>query len=56
MWYVYEYFKTQKEALRCAAEVPENRAKRVEPLEKSDDLYREGFRWTVQAEKETKPR
>ena len=53
MWSIQEYFRTQREALRYAADkMPANQAKRVEPLSRADGLYREGFRWTVEVQKE----
>ena len=53
MWYIHEYFRTQREALRYAADEQSiaNQAKRVEPVAKSDGLYREGFKWAVEVQK-----
>ena len=52
MWYIQEYFRTQRTALQYAADkLPAKQAKRVEPLSRSDGLYREGFRWVVEVER-----
>ena len=50
MWFDREQFRTKQEALRYASGMAANQAKRIEPIEKGETAYREGFRWAVQVQ------